>query len=162
VGALAIVAVLVVGGIVAIIAMSGGKKPEPRKPEPKPPPVAPTPPPAPTKPAEKPYPPLPGGAKERAGELLKKFEPLSKDAGELLDEAKRAKAAGNDVEWQRQLKEGLQILSQINDEWNEFEAALPSSADYDQEQVAAHYLARERGTVQKYVKRLNEAKSDAR
>lgn len=159
--ALAIAAVLVVGIIVVVVVTSGGDKPAPK------PAVAETPktpPPAagPTKPAEKPYPVVPQTLADRGRKIVADSKAKADEADRLYTESQKAKKAGNDAEWQSKLKQARQIYDGINDEWNDFEASLPTGNGYDQEQVAAHYFARERGQIQKYVKNLSAVKTDER
>jgi hypothetical protein len=160
--AMAIAAVLVLGVIVALIAVSGGKKPTPPEEPPAPPPAAPAAA-APVKPAAPKPPDLPPGKLEAGRALVASFATKAAEAKKLLDESQKAKAAGKDDEWQSKLRDANRLASDINDEWNEFEASLPTNKDFDQDAVSAHYFKRERGQVQTYVKDVKRSmKTDER
>jgi hypothetical protein len=132
--------------VVLFFALGGKKTPPPAPPEkPAPAPVAP--PTAPAKPAEKPYPPLSEAKKREGTELAKSFEKDIAEADRLYKESLKAKEAGNDAEWQAKLGQVSDLATAINDKWNEFIATLPSSRDYDEEQVARHYFYKESGIV---------------
>jgi hypothetical protein len=159
--AMAIAAVVVLGGIVAVIALKSGKE-APPKPPPAPPPapvVAPTP-----VTVAGPQPPaLPAGKLEAGRALVASFAAKAAEAKKLLAESQKAKAAGNDEEWQSKLQDANRLASDINDAWEEFEASLPTTKEFDQEAVAAHYFRRERGQVDAYVKEVKRSlKTDER
>jgi hypothetical protein len=159
--AMAIAAVVVLGAIVGLIAASGGEKPKPVDP-PAPPPAAPVVA-APVKPAGPKPPDLPPGKLEAGRALVASFATKAAEAKKLLDESQKAKAAGKDDEWQSKLQDANRLASDINDEWNEFEASLPTNKDFDQDAVSAHYFKRERGQVQGYVKDVKRSmKTDER
>jgi hypothetical protein len=162
--AIAYAAAAAVVGLVVVLflALSGGKgkpAPTPEKPAPTPPTVAPA---APTKPAEKPYPPLPEAKKLEGSALVKTFDRDIVEAERLYKESLKAKEAGNDAEWQAKLAQVSDLATAINDKWNDFIATLPSSRDYDEEQVARHYFYKESGIVARAGKLLAAMKSDRR
>jgi hypothetical protein len=160
--AYAFAVIIVVGVVVMIIAMSGGKKPAPVK---APPPVESVPTPVvvkPVKAGEKPYPAMPAAKIDEARKLVATFEADGAKGKVLYDESVQAKKAGNDAQWQSKLKEARGLLEDIRDKWNDFIATLPSSKDYDVEQVAMKYFSTESGKVTRLTKPLAAMKSDER
>jgi hypothetical protein len=155
-----VVVVLIVG---VLIAMSGGKK-KAAPPTSTPAPAAPAPEPVatPTKPGEAPYPILSAAKQEEGRNLVRTFEQAANDADRLYKESLKAKEAGDEAAWQSKLGEAATLLHGINDRWNEFIASLPSSRDYDEEQVARHYFPKESGQVARWTKLLAAMKSDKR
>ena len=157
-----VVAIVIVLGVVGlVIGLSGGSKEKPKAP-----PVAAVPVPVlpsrPVGPKEKPYPEIPASKAQEAKQLVDSFETDAGKARTLYADSQKAHQAGNDSEWQKKLKEAKQLLSDINDKWNEFESTLPTGNGYDSDQVAAHYFSRERGRVQVLTKDLQAMKTDER
>ena len=99
---------------------------------------------------------------EEGKKLVGTFEKDAAEANRLYDESIKAKKDGDDAKWQAKLKESRKLLENINDQWNEFIGTLPSSKDYDVEEVAKHYFAREGGQVTQLIKKLAAMKSDER
>jgi hypothetical protein len=160
--AYAFAVIIVIGVVIMIIAMSSGKKAPPVK---APPPVESVPVATVTKPvkaSEKPYPAMPAAKVDEARRLVSTFEADGAKGKRLYDESLAAKKAGNDAEWQSKLKEARGLLEDIRDKWNDFIATLPSSKDYDVEQVAMHYFSTESGKVTRLTKPLAAMKSDER
>ena len=160
--AYAFAVIIVIGIVVVVIATSGGKKPAP---VPAKPPVEAVPTPVvqkPVKAGEKPYPAMPAAKVDEARRLVSTFELDGAKGKQLYDESLKAKKSGNDAEWQSKLKEARTLLEGINQKWNSFIETLPSSKDYDVEQVAMHYFSAESGKVTRLTKPLAAMKSDER
>jgi hypothetical protein len=83
----------------------------------------------------------------KAKALAKSFEAPAAEAQRLYDEGMKAKKAGDDATWQSKMSEASRVLQGVQDEWNELILQLPQTKDYDQEQVANHYLGHEGNTV---------------
>jgi len=156
------VAIVIVLGVVGlVVGLSGGNKEKPKPPPPVAPPVSVLPS-KPVGPKEKPYPEIPSSKAQEAKQLVDSFERDAGKAKALYEESQKAHKAGNDAEWQSKLKEAKQLLSDINDKWNEFEGTLPTGNGYDSDQVASHYFSRERGRVQVLTRDLQAMKTDER
>jgi hypothetical protein len=159
-----IVSVAVVGLIIGgVVLMSGKKKdlPQPKIPA-SVPVAAPKATPGDTKPPPPPYPDMPAAKVAEAAALVRTFEADASKAEGLYKESQQAKKDGDDVKWQAKLKEAKDLVSDIKDKWNDFIAGLPTSKDYDQEEVARHYLEKENGRVAQLTKVLAAMKSDER
>jgi hypothetical protein len=137
----------VVGIIVALIVVMGGDKK--KKPAPSvaaAPPAAPSTPearPVPSTPAPPPFPPLDPKVLEQARAVAKKSAEPAERAKAIYDEAMKARKSGDDALWQKKLLEADEILTVVQDEWNEVIQQMPTSKDYDEEEVANHYLGKE-------------------
>lgn len=160
------VATVVAVGLVAVIIgavvfMSGGKKDKGPAPLPKAttaPVVAPT---VPSKPPPPAFPAMPSSKLTEASALVQSFQGDSAKAEALYEESQKAKKAGDDAAWQSKLKQAIGLASGINSKWNEFIATLPSSKDYDEEEVARHYFEKESGAVARMTaKILRASKTD--
>ncbi len=161
------VATVVAVGLVAVIIgavvfMSGGKKDKGPAPLPKAttaPVVAP--PTVPGKPPPPAFPEMPSSKRTEASALVQSFQGDSAKADALYEESQKAKKAGDDAAWQSKLKQAIGLASGINSKWNEFIATLPSSKDYDEEEVARHYFEKESGAVARMTaKILRASKTD--
>lgn len=158
-----VVAVAVVGLIVGGVILMSGKKGNAPKPVipasvPAPTPVVPVS----TKPPPPPYPEMPAAKVTEAAALVNTFEADAAKAEGLYKESQQAKKDGDDVKWQSKLKEAKDLVSDIKDKWNDFIGGLPTSKDYDQEDVARHYLEKQSGRVAQLTKVLAAMKSDER
>ena len=80
----------------------------------------------------------------------------ARSRGEML----RGIVTGDETKWQSKLGEASDLMTGINEKWNGFIEGLPTSKDYDFEDVAKHYFPRETGLVAKYTKLLSAMKSD--
>jgi hypothetical protein len=154
--------VAVVGGLVFL--MSGGKKEKPLvetvyEPPPTPEPSEP----AKTKEPEKPpYPKVEPRLIEQARAVAKKAADPAARAKRVYDEAMEAKRKGNDDLWQAKLAEADEILTPLQDEWNEIIQQMPSTKDYDEEEVANHYVGKEGREIQKALALLPGIKKSLR
>jgi hypothetical protein len=137
----------VVGIIVAlVVVMSGDKKPKPPPAIVEAPPVAVAPPTASSVPpaaTPPPFPPVDPKILEQARAVAKKSAEPAERAKAIYDEAMKARKGGDDALWQKKLLEADELLTTIQDEWNEVIQQMPSSKDYDEEEVANHYLGKE-------------------
>jgi len=138
---------LVVLIIVGVVVMSGGKKSKtPSLPSAVPPAAAPAPT-APGKPPPPAFPAMPSAKQAEAAALVQAFQADSAKANALYEESQKAKKSGDDAAWQSKLKQAIGLAAGINSKWNDFIATLPSSKDYDEEEVARHYFEKESGAV---------------
>ena len=156
-----VVAIVLVVGVVGLVLALSGKKETPKPvpvPAKKPDPIV-------QKPVvatEKPYPPLPQSKVDEAKKLVDSFELSASKAKTLIQESQKAHQSGDDSGWQSKLKEAGQLMAEINDKWDDFESSLPTGNGYDTDQVARHYLSKERGRVQELTKDLNRMKGEER
>lgn len=152
---------LVVVIIGAVVLSSSGKKDKGPAPLPKaaPPVAAPV---VPGKPPPPPFPAMPPEKLTEASKLVQTFEADAAKADALYKESQKAKKDGDDALWQSKLKQAKDLVNDIKDKWNDFIGTLPTSKDYDQEEVARHYLERESGRVAQLTKVLAAMKSDER
>jgi hypothetical protein len=169
---LVIVALFIVGGGIAAIVLLGGdskkKTPGPRPTEltadstvpreARPGPAAPT---------RSPPPPLSEGVKAHAAEVAKEIAPLDIEAKGIYDEAMTAKAAGDEKTWQTKLKEAASVLGRIQERWNDeiidaIQMEIPSTSDWDAEEVANHYLGAEGQKISKALELLAAVKKQIR
>jgi hypothetical protein len=151
--AMAIAIVVVLGGLGAVVFFMASKKDKP-PPKPPPAPVVPVTPPKPpvVKPPDPPpYPPLSADriAAVRAEVKELKLDETAKKVQVLYDEAMIAKGKGDEATWQAKLREAAKLLETINDQWNEIVATMPSSKDYNEDEVANHYVGDEATQVNK-------------
>jgi len=156
------IAVVVLGLVIGLVVLLSAKKAGPAKPKetsPAPTTLKPT---EPVKPPPPGFPTVSAAKLEEGKKLVASFEKNAADANRLYDESIRAKKDGDDAKWQAKLTEAGDLLGPINDQWNAFIATLPTSKDYDIEQVAMHYFARESGLVTKYTQKLAAMKTDKR
>ena len=138
---------LVVVIIAAVVMMSGGKKSKPAPlPSAAPPPVVAAPV-VPGKPPPPAFPTMPSAKSAEAASLVQSFQADSAKANALYEESQKAKKSGDDAAWQSKLKQAIALAAGINSKWNDFIATLPSSKDYDEEEVARHYFEKESGAV---------------
>jgi hypothetical protein len=154
--AMGVAVILVVGVVAAIIVMNSGKDKKPST-VPTPPPVVqspPTKPDVPKKPERGPPPALSKDVIASARERVKTFPALAEKGRALLDEAQNAKRADDQDLWQQKLGEAQEYFSQIKEEWNEVIAQMPSNKEWDEEEVANHYLGAESSQVSKLLEPL--------
>jgi hypothetical protein len=161
-----ILAVLLVAGVIGgIVVFATNKKDPPAAAPTAPPPstvpVAPQPG-TPKPPPPPPYPPLDASRVLSIKKEIGEMEPLAKKGQALHDEAKALKDAGKDAEWQKKLREAVEPLEEIQDRWNEIIASLPSTKDYDEEDVANHYIGTEAEKVRKWLAPLMGLKKQMR
>ena len=156
----------VVGLVVLLIVLASGKKePPPRAVDrtPEEAPAQPAAPPKPKEPEAPPYPPVEPKVLEDARALVRRFAEPAARANALYDDAVKAKHAGNDDLWQKKLAEADELLEPINDEWNEkVIARMPASKDYDEEQVANHWLGKEGQELTRALRNLPAIKKSLR
>jgi hypothetical protein len=167
------VAVLIlVAGVVAVVALTGKKKPAPKGPPPieltggskvdKTPRDT-----GPAKPERSPPPPLSDRVKTRAAEVVKEIEPLRVKGDALYEEAMKARSGGDEAAWQAKLKEASVHFAEIRDKWNEeiidaIQEEIPATSDWDAEEVANHYLGREGQQISKALEHLAYIKKQIR
>ena len=156
------IAVVVLGALIGLVVMLTSKKTATPAPKSDAPPTVVAKPTEKPKPVEAPYPPLPAGKLEEGKKLVTTFDKDAIEANRLYDESIKSKKAGDDKEWQAKLLESRNLLEAIKDQWNGFIGTLPSSKDYDIEQVARHYFPKEGGQVTQLIKKLAAMKSDQR
>jgi hypothetical protein len=166
-GALVLAVVIVLGGIGAIVAVSasGKKKPNAPPPQTPQPTVAQTPkPPENRPPPPPPYPDLPASrvAEIKAEVRALKVDEAARRAQKLYDEALTAKNSGDEATWQTKLREAEAELGPIQDAWNEIEASMPSTKDYDEAEVANHYLGDEANSIRKATEVLSRISKQLR
>lgn len=155
-----VVAVAVVGLIVGIVILMSNRKEPPMPKLPSAVPSTPVVAAAPVKPGGPAYPVVPAAKLAEATALVKTFEADGGRAEALYRESQEAKKAGDETKWQSKLGEASDLMTGINEKWNGFIEGLPTSKDYDFEDVAKHYFPRETGLVAKYTKLLSAMKSD--
>jgi hypothetical protein len=159
-----VVGAFVVGIIALLVFVMGGKKAKAPAPEPEPEPVA-TPaaePPKPKPPEAPPFPPVDAKVIEQAKAVAKKAADPANRAKRIYDEAMEAKRAGKDDVWQQKLAEADDLLSAVQDEWNEVIQQMPTSKDYDEEEVANHYVGKEGREITKALSLLPAIKKSLR
>ncbi|MDJ0974564.1 MAG: hypothetical protein QNJ98_08910 [Planctomycetota bacterium] len=162
--AMAIAIVLVVGAVVAFIALSGKKektdKPsglntpvvQPETPTPK----------ADEGPKEMPAPRIDNELFSKGREIVKKMKPIYEKAAGLYDDALQVKESDPDM-WQQLMREANDLLAQLNDYWGEIEVMMPENQDWPQDRVASHYFSREgRGLIGKVDKLRSVLRKDIR
>ena len=165
-----VIGVLFVGVVVAIIIVATDKK---KKPEPPPqqPSTELTGDLRPVKPVEKeepkdermPPPEISEDLRESAKKIATDMVELGKQGDALYEEAMQAKQDGDDNLWQRKLKEAKAIFEDIREQWNEVIIGnMPSNQDWDEEQVANHYLGKEGSKVAEALERLAYIKKQVR
>ncbi len=162
-----VVAVLVVAAVLVLVIVlaSGGKK----RPEATPAQAAPTAS-TPAAPAYRnetgkrrmPPPDLPPNLRKQAQDVVAKARELGPKIESLYQEAGRAQAAGNETLWQAKLREASRYCEQVMDAYNDLIGQMPSNDDWDEEEVANHYLGAEADVVSRALRRYNAIRKDRR
>ena len=160
-----IVGIVILGAVVAVIALGAGGKKKPKEPyvskeltadsnrgvtdkggAPK-------------RPERAPPPKIPLDIIETAKHIVAEMEEDKAQGDALYEEAMKAKTSGDRETWQAKLKEAAEHFGNIKERWNteiigEIDAALPSGCEWDAEEVANHWLGTEGGKVAKALERL--------
>lgn len=162
--AMAIATVLVVGAVVAFIAL-GGKKKDADKPAgldtpaTQPQPTKPT---QPEGPQELPAPRIDNELFSKGREIIKTMKPIYEKAAGLYDDALSEKDNDPDM-WQKLMREANDLLAELNDYWGEIELMMPENRDWPQDRVASHYFSREgQGLIGKIDKLRSVLRKDIR
>lgn len=159
---MAAVLVLAVLGAVVFFASQGKTK---RVEPPAPPPETIQPAPVETAPGEKPRmppPPLPAHLQEQARELVKQARSLKTQGEAVYKEASAAKQAGDEDLWQAKLREAAGYFQQIKDGYNALLEQVPGNDDWDEEEVANHYLGNEADSISRALGRLFDIQKQRR
>lgn len=152
--------VLVVGVVGLIVALSSGKdndNPPPRRASYESSTTN-TPSYEPDIPAPPPYPALPSHLKTRAREIAEEAKSLQKKGDAVYKDAMAAHQSGNTELWQEKLQEASDYFYEIQELYNELIAEMPSNNDYDEEQVANHYLGAEADVISRALRKLADIK----
>ncbi len=109
-----------------------------------------------------PPPPLPDNIRTEVAELAKEAPDLAKQGEAIYDEAIAAKDKGNDQVWEDKLQEAAQVFHQILDRYNDILGEMPTNQDWDEEQVANHYLGQDAETIRRATSRLHDIQKQRR
>lgn len=109
-----------------------------------------------------PPPQLPAQLKEQAQELVREARGLRTEAEAIYKVANDAKKAGDEDLWQEKLREAAAILMGIKDGYNDLIGEMPHNDDWDEEQVANHYLGAEADSITRAMQRLIDIQKQRR
>lgn len=159
--AAAVIVLGVLGAVVFFASQGSSRKPAPL------PPAEDTIQPAPVDvgPGEKPRippPDLPSHIKDAAQELVREARGLRQEGETIYKQANDAKKAGDEDLWQAKLREAAAVLQQIKDGYNDLIVEMPTNNDWDEEQVANHYLGAEADSITRALNRLSDIQKQRR
>ena len=98
-----------------------------------------------------------------AQQIVEEILVIQQEADGIYKEAMQAKKDGDDTLWQRKLKEAKTRYADILDRWNEeIISQMPSNNDWNEEEVANHYLGKEGSQVNKALENLAYIKKQIR